>query len=147
MLSNNAEQLMLNVDSKDLLDRKLEDSPSVSVSISPTQNTRPSSMVVKASPSDLLYGFLSYINSVIAEAIPTIHGLDLRWSGPITQSEMQYVFDNLCKNEESSRTTPDSKPGYPKRLGAGEPTPFIHSRLLFKAISFQSQKFKRKIEP
>ncbi|KAJ6702216.1 MOLYBDOPTERIN COFACTOR SULFURASE MOSC [Salix koriyanagi] len=54
--------------------------------------------------------------------------MDLRWSGPITQSEMQYVYDNLCKNEESSRTTPDSKPGYPKRLGAGEPTPFIHSR-------------------
>lgn len=46
MLSN-VEQLMLNVDSKDLLERKLEDSPSVFVSSSPTQNSRPSSMVVK----------------------------------------------------------------------------------------------------
>ncbi|KAJ6428376.1 hypothetical protein OIU84_023744 [Salix udensis] len=83
---------MLNVDSKDLLERKLEDSPSFSVSNSPTQNSRPSSMVVKKAHTIIPA-------HLIAEAIPTIHGLDLR-----------------CK------------PGYPKRLGAGEPTPFIHSR-------------------
>lgn len=28
---------------------------------------------------------------LVAEAISTLHGLDLRWSGPITPSEMQYV--------------------------------------------------------
>ncbi|KAK8959840.1 hypothetical protein KSP40_PGU002560 [Platanthera guangdongensis] len=28
---------------------------------------------------------------IVAEAISTLHGLDLRWSGPITPSEMQYV--------------------------------------------------------
>lgn len=28
---------------------------------------------------------------IIAEAISTLHGLDLRWSGPITPSERQYV--------------------------------------------------------
>lgn len=28
---------------------------------------------------------------IIAEAISTLHGLDLRWSGPITPTEMQYV--------------------------------------------------------
>ncbi|KAG8365875.1 hypothetical protein BUALT_Bualt17G0017400 [Buddleja alternifolia] len=28
---------------------------------------------------------------LIAEAISTLHGLDLRWSGPITPTEMQYV--------------------------------------------------------
>lgn len=28
---------------------------------------------------------------IVAEAISTLHGLDLRWSGPITPSEMEYV--------------------------------------------------------
>lgn len=28
---------------------------------------------------------------IVAEAISTLHGLDLRWSGPITPAEMQYV--------------------------------------------------------
>ncbi|XP_077210556.1 uncharacterized protein LOC143846034 isoform X2 [Tasmannia lanceolata] len=28
---------------------------------------------------------------IVAEAISTLHGLDLRWSGPITPNEMQYV--------------------------------------------------------
>lgn len=28
---------------------------------------------------------------LVAEAISTLHGLDLRWSGPITPTEMQYV--------------------------------------------------------
>lgn len=28
---------------------------------------------------------------LVAEAISTLHGLDLRWSGPITPNEMQYV--------------------------------------------------------
>ncbi|KAL3835700.1 hypothetical protein ACJIZ3_010436 [Penstemon smallii] len=47
------------------------------------QNSRPSSMVFKKPhmiPAHL-----------VAEAISTLHGLDLRWSGPITPSEMQYV--------------------------------------------------------
>lgn len=68
---------------------------------------------------------------LIAEAISTLHGLDLRWSGPITPSEMQYVQQyvfakypeycnglvdeaentdlySLCSsNDESSESTPD----------------------------------------
>ncbi|GFZ21126.1 hypothetical protein Acr_29g0002880 [Actinidia rufa] len=70
---------------------------------------------------------------LIAEAISTLHGLDLRWSGPITPTEMQYVqqyvfakypeycnglvedSENtdlyaLCVNEESSETTSEEKP-------------------------------------
>lgn len=72
---------------------------------------------------------------LVAEAISTLHGLDLRWSGPITPSEMQYVqqyvfarypqycnglveedtnkidhLDNLSIKEASSETLPDEKP-------------------------------------
>ena len=32
---------------------------------------------------------------LVAEAISTLHGLDLRWSGPITPSEMQYVEEYI----------------------------------------------------
>ncbi|KAF5741169.1 hypothetical protein HS088_TW10G00164 [Tripterygium wilfordii] len=50
----------------------------------PLQNSRPTSMVIKRAhkviPAHL-----------VAEAISTLNGLDLRWSGPITPSEMQYV--------------------------------------------------------
>ncbi|KAG5249699.1 Pyridoxal phosphate-dependent transferases superfamily protein [Salix suchowensis] len=125
---------------RDLRGRKLEDSPTASVSNSPTQNSRPSSMVVKKA-NTLIPAHL------VAEAISTIRGLDLRWSGPITHSEMQYVrqyvfakypqycngivvdgdstFDltNLCIDEESSKTTPYSKRGLPQSFGARESTP------------------------
>ncbi|KAI9398342.1 hypothetical protein POPTR_003G172100v4 [Populus trichocarpa] len=136
----NVEQLVLNVDSKDVLERKLEDSPSASVSNSPTQNSRPTSMVVKKAHTIIPA-------HLIAEAISTIRGLDLRWSGPITLSEMQYVrqyvlakypqycngivadgdstfnLTNLCIDEESSKSTPDSKRGLPQSFGARESTP------------------------
>ncbi|KAJ4828552.1 hypothetical protein Tsubulata_003649 [Turnera subulata] len=82
---------------------------------------------------------------LVAEAISTIRGLDLRWSGPITPSEMQYVrqyvlakypqycngiveegdttidLNNLCVNEESSVTSPEDKRSSPKSLGATPP--------------------------
>lgn len=73
---------------------------------------------------------------LIAEAISTLPGLDLRWSGPITPNEMQYVqqyvfakypqysnglvevgdkfeTENLSINEESSGTPPHEKPKSP----------------------------------
>lgn len=71
---------------------------------------------------------------MIAEAISTLPGLDLRWSGPITPSEMQYVqqyvfakypqynnglvgdkldIGNLSISEESSGTPPHEKPKSP----------------------------------
>ncbi|XVE85329.1 hypothetical protein DITRI_Ditri17bG0083000 [Diplodiscus trichospermus] len=75
---------------------------------------------------------------LVAEAISTLQGLDLRWSGPITPSEMQYVqqyvsakypqycngvvedgekidhLDNLPINEESSETMVDDKRKSPR---------------------------------
>ncbi|KAJ1275423.1 hypothetical protein BS78_05G134500 [Paspalum vaginatum] len=47
--------------------------------------SRPNSMVVKVCPREFIPPH------IIAEAISTLHGLDLRWSGPITPSERQYV--------------------------------------------------------
>ncbi|CAI9093157.1 OLC1v1028582C1 [Oldenlandia corymbosa var. corymbosa] len=82
---------------------------------------------------------------LVAEAISTLHGLDLRWSGPITPSERQYVQQyvlakypeycnglveegdkidlyKLCINEDSSSSgtnTPDHEKGKsPKSHGS-----------------------------
>ncbi|PKI42274.1 hypothetical protein CRG98_037325 [Punica granatum] len=77
---------------------------------------------------------------LIAEAISTLHGLDLRWSGPITPSEMQYVeqyvfakypqycnglvegekidFDSLSINDEAD-PGPDDKRKSPKSSAMG----------------------------
>ncbi|CAL4993354.1 unnamed protein product [Urochloa decumbens] len=52
----------------------------------PSSTSRPNSMVVKkVCPREFIPPH------IIAEAISTLHGLDLRWSGPITPSERQYV--------------------------------------------------------
>ena len=74
---------------------------------------------------------------IVAEAISTLHSLDLRWSGPITPTEMQYVEQyiianypeysnalveggektdlyNLCIKEELSEATPDDKRKSPR---------------------------------
>ncbi|KAG0459938.1 hypothetical protein HPP92_023066 [Vanilla planifolia] len=49
-------------------------------------SSRPNSMVVKkVCPREFIPPH------IVAEAISTLHGMDLRWSGPITPSEMQYV--------------------------------------------------------
>ncbi|KAL2482686.1 uncharacterized protein Fot_44130 [Forsythia ovata] len=55
-----------------------------SVAKSTTENARPSSMVIKKANTVIPA-------HIVAEAISTLHGLDLRWSGPITPTEMQYV--------------------------------------------------------
>ncbi|CAL9048151.1 uncharacterized protein LOC135625377 isoform X1 [Musa acuminata AAA Group] len=53
---------------------------------SPLPNSRPNSMVVKkVCPREFIPPH------IVAEAISTLRGLDLRWSGPITPTEMQYV--------------------------------------------------------
>ncbi|KAL2515124.1 uncharacterized protein Fot_29095 [Forsythia ovata] len=51
---------------------------------SPTENGRPSSMIIKKAKTVIPA-------HIVAEAISTLHGLDLRWSGPITPTEKQYV--------------------------------------------------------
>ncbi|KAJ9176181.1 hypothetical protein P3X46_011520 [Hevea brasiliensis] len=134
---NNPEQIIINGESEDMIEGRLEE-PQASISNnSPLQNGRPSSMVFKKAhrviPAHL-----------IAEAISTLRGLDLRWSGPITPSEMEYVrqyvftkypqycngiveegdtvdFTNLSINEESSDSTRDEKRNNsPKNLASKE---------------------------
>ncbi|CAI9761704.1 unnamed protein product [Fraxinus pennsylvanica] len=92
---------------------------------SPNQNSRPTSMVIKATHTVIPA-------HLVAEAISTLHGLDLRWSGPITPSERQYVQQyvfakypeycnglvgegdkidlySLCVNDESSESMADDR--------------------------------------
>ena len=113
---------------------------------------------------------------LFAEAISTLHGLDLRWSGPLTPDEMEYVkqyvfanylqncnglveeglnkfdIDNLSIKEESSETLPDDKRKSPKNISSNlsdlHKTQLEPSRnLLFEGVSFQSQKSKLGTEP
>lgn len=81
---------------------------------------------------------------IVAEAISTLHGLDLRWSGPITPTEMQYVEQyvlakypeyssalveggdktalyDLCIKEEFYEPSPDDKLKSP-RSASREPS-------------------------
>ncbi|KAE8730131.1 glucuronoxylan 4-O-methyltransferase 1-like [Hibiscus syriacus] len=113
----------------------------LSMSKSPGQNGRPSSMILKASP----YKSKSVIPAhLVAEAISTLQGLDLRWSGPITPTEMQYVeqyivakypqyctgvvedgekmldVDNLSNSEESFETVVDNKRKSPRVVSSRE---------------------------
>ncbi|XP_076882265.1 uncharacterized protein LOC143530680 [Bidens hawaiensis] len=76
---------------------------------------------------------------IIAEAISNLHGVDLRWSGPITPAEMQYVeqyvvakypeYSNalvegkdkpdlyeLCVKEEPSEPSPEDKRKSPRGI-------------------------------
>lgn len=86
MLQNIEQEENRNESSKNIAIKCEGEGESLSSSIldSPNQNSRPTSMVFKK------------VNTIIpahlvAEAISTLHGLDLRWSGPITPTEMQYV--------------------------------------------------------
>ncbi|CAA2965286.1 uncharacterized protein LOC111382095 [Olea europaea subsp. europaea] len=96
---------------------------------SPDQNSRPTSLVIKKANTVIPA-------HLVAEAISTLHGLDLRWSGPITPSErryvQQYVFAkypeycnglvegdkidlySLCVNDESSESTADDRRKSPR---------------------------------
>ncbi|KAJ0989774.1 hypothetical protein J5N97_008130 [Dioscorea zingiberensis] len=83
---NVEEEIVLHPESKALLG-ELEDQLDLkSILRSKLSSTRPNSMVVKkVCPREFIPP------EIVAEAISTLHGLDLRWSGPITPSEMQYV--------------------------------------------------------
>lgn len=83
---NVEEQIVFLPESKDLAEKQYDEPPFNSIPKSPLPGTRPNSMVVKkVCPREYIPPH------IIAEAISTLHGLDLRWSGPITPSEMQYV--------------------------------------------------------
>ncbi|KAJ8773629.1 hypothetical protein K2173_005875 [Erythroxylum novogranatense] len=136
-MASNVDHLIHSEESnKDILEGKVEDPSLASTSSSAIQNGRPTSMVLKKAhsviPADL-----------VAEAISTLGGLDLRWSGPITPTEMLYVrqyvftkypqyfngiledgetieFGNLRINDEPSENSPDrERPNSPQSsLGA-----------------------------
>ncbi|TYI94064.1 hypothetical protein E1A91_D02G177200v1 [Gossypium mustelinum] len=84
MERNLEESLVLHEESKDMAESEFDPSILLSMPNSPSQNGRPSSMVIKKAQSVIPA-------HLVAEAISTLQGLDLRWSGPITPTEMQYV--------------------------------------------------------
>ncbi|KAL3502450.1 hypothetical protein ACH5RR_036899 [Cinchona calisaya] len=117
------------------------------VTRSPVEDGRPSSMIIKKAHTVIPA-------HIVAEAISTLHGLDLRWSGPITPTEMQYVEQyvlakypefssalveggdktdlyDLCIKEEFSVLSPDDKRKSPRTsAGSREPsTPYFGSNL------------------
>ncbi|OVA09542.1 hypothetical protein BVC80_9101g64 [Macleaya cordata] len=82
---NVEEQIVLHPGSKVQVEVEIEESLFASIPRSPIQNGRPNSMVVKKA-HEVIPAHL------VAEAISQLHGVDLiRWSGPITPTEMQYV--------------------------------------------------------
>ncbi|XP_007044009.2 PREDICTED: uncharacterized protein LOC18608997 [Theobroma cacao] len=138
MEGNIQQNLILLEESKDVADGEFDKSILLSMPNSPSQNGRPRSMVIKKAHSVIPA-------HLVAEAISTLQGLDLRWSGPITPSEMQYVkqyvfakypqycnglvedgekidLDNLSINEESSEneTMTDDKRKSPRIVGSRE---------------------------
>lgn len=109
-------------------------SPFQSIVKGSTDDGRSSSMVIKKARGVIPA-------HIVAEAISTLRGLDLRWSGPITPAEMQYVeqyvlakypqyaglvggeqidLSTLCINEEPVEPTLDDKRRSP-RTGSREP--------------------------
>ncbi|KAJ0054531.1 uncharacterized protein LOC116106901 [Pistacia vera] len=141
---NTAEQIVSHAGSKDLTDGEYKGSLFASVPKSPIENGRASSMVIKKAHTVIPA-------HIVAEAISTLHGLDLRWSGPITPTEMQYVeqyvlakypqyaglvegekvdLSSLCISEETSEIAPEDKRKSPRSGGFRDPsTPSSGSNL------------------
>ncbi|KAL4384076.1 hypothetical protein GQ457_15G006770 [Hibiscus cannabinus] len=126
--------------SKGIMENEIKESPFAFMPKSPIQSSRPSSMVVKKAHTVIPA-------HIVAEAISTLHGLDLRWSGPITPTEREYVeqyvlakypqyagqvelenidLSSLCINEESSEPGIDDKKKSP-RTSLRESSPFFGS--------------------
>ncbi|KAM0934891.1 putative molybdenum cofactor sulfurtransferase [Dioscorea sansibarensis] len=82
---NVEEEIVLHQESEPLVG-EVEELYLKSILKSKLSSTRPNSMVVKkVCPREFIPP------EIVAEAISTLHGLDLRWSGPITPMEMKYV--------------------------------------------------------
>ncbi|KAL6875606.1 hypothetical protein ACP4OV_013119 [Aristida adscensionis] len=76
----------IHMEHKGLLGGEFKDGICASIPKPPANASRPNSMVVKkVCPREFIPPH------IVAEAISTLHGLDLRWSGPITPTERQYV--------------------------------------------------------
>ncbi|KAL3839085.1 hypothetical protein ACJIZ3_023676 [Penstemon smallii] len=84
MAKNNEKLIVLSPGMKGNKEEDLRKSLFSPIAKSTKENGRPSSMVFKKSNGVIPA-------HIVAEAISTLHGLDLRWSGPITPTEMQYV--------------------------------------------------------
>ncbi|XP_052175246.1 uncharacterized protein LOC127790040 [Diospyros lotus] len=144
---NPEEQVILHSGSKATKDSNLDTRKSLYASIpnSTVQDGRPSSMVFKKAHTVIPA-------HIVAEAISTLHGLDLRWSGPITPTEMQYVEQyvlakypeysnalveggektdlyNLCIKEELPEPSPDDKRKSPRCSLRESSTPSFGSNL------------------
>ncbi|KAH7578575.1 hypothetical protein JRO89_XS01G0400800 [Xanthoceras sorbifolium] len=143
---NTGEQNVSLEESKDVMEGEYRPSsyPFASIPKSPAENGRPSSMVIKKAHTVIPA-------HIVAEAISTLHGLDLRWSGPITPTEMQYVeqyvlakypqyaglvegemidLSSLCINEEPSESAPPEDRRKSPRGSLREPfTPYSGSNL------------------
>ncbi|KAI3977231.1 hypothetical protein MKX01_035961 [Papaver californicum] len=139
MMGRNVEdQIILHPGSKAPMEIATEESLFESIPRSPIQNGRPNSMVVKKA-HELIPAHL------VAEAISQLHGLDLiRWSGPITPSEMlyvkQYVFTKYPQyynglveegdnNDNSSNTDPSSIVSEKSPRGLRDSSPSFGSNL------------------
>ncbi|XVE54487.1 hypothetical protein DITRI_Ditri03aG0085600 [Diplodiscus trichospermus] len=137
------DQVVSHAGSKGMMESELNESPFASMPKSPLQSSRPSSMVVKKAHTVIPA-------HIVAEAITTLHGLDLRWSGPITPTEREYVeqyvlakypeyagqvelenidLSSLCINEESSEPVADDKRKSPRSSFRDSSTPSFGSNL------------------
>ncbi|KAB2000177.1 hypothetical protein E1A91_D12G216600v1 [Gossypium mustelinum] len=137
----NKNQVFSHGESKGIMESEIKESPFVSMPKSPIQSSRPSSMVVKKAHTVIPA-------HIVAEAISTLHGLDLRWSGPITPTERDYVeqyvlakypqyagqvelenidLSSLCINEESSEAAIDDKKKSPRGNSRESSSPFFGS--------------------
>ncbi|WOH10629.1 hypothetical protein DCAR_0730098 [Daucus carota subsp. sativus] len=128
---NSEEQVIIHKRSKASMDVDLRRALFTQKPRSPAENGRPSSMVFKVKSHMVIPAH------IVAEAISTLHGLDLRWSGPITPTEMNYVeqyvlakypeYSNalveggektelydLCIKEEPAHLSPDDKRKSPR---------------------------------
>ncbi|GFZ17366.1 hypothetical protein Acr_26g0006360 [Actinidia rufa] len=151
------------IDFQATIEGDLRKSLFASIPKSQNQNGRPSSMVIKHTVIPA---------HIAAKAISTLHGLDLRWSGPITPTEMQYVEQyilakypeysnalvqggektdlyNLCIKEELSEATQDDKVPRPLRLKlqrcydvVGESYPFFKGNFYMTIIKEEADCIK-----
>lgn len=124
---NTEGEVLYSAGSKAMMEGQPKKSLFASITKHEVENSRSSSMILKKVHTVVPA-------HILAEAISTIRGLDLRWSGPITTTEMQYVeqyvlakypqyagfigekvdLSTLCINEEISEPSPDDKNKSPR---------------------------------
>ncbi|KAL5543899.1 hypothetical protein UlMin_007683 [Ulmus minor] len=142
---NTEEEIPTNAGSKVIPEGQCKKSLFASIHKPTTEDGRPRSMVVKKAHTVIPA-------HIIAEAISTLHddGLGLRWSGPITPTEMEYVteyvlakypqyaglvegekFDlsSICINDESTEPLSDDRRKSPRGTPRDPSTPSSGSNL------------------